>query len=69
MHCLSMRPLEWPKLFLLEDVIGMLLAAELSVRVPQVGSFLSPKLCPNKDTRCIFTGWNPKTGGMDRTIV
>lgn len=56
-------------LYFTAPVIGMLLAAELSVRVPQVGSFLSPKLCPNKDTRCIFTGWNPKTGGMDQTIV
>ena len=56
-------------LYFTAPVIGMLLAAELSVRIPQVGSFLSPKLCPNKETRCIFTGWNPKTGGVDQRIV
>lgn len=56
-------------LYFTAPVIGMLLAAELSVRLPQVGSFLSPKLCPNKETRCIFTGWNPKSGGVDRSIM
>jgi aquaporin Z len=56
-------------LYFTAPVIGMLLAAELSVRLPQIGSFVSPKLCPNKDTRCIFTGWDPKIRGTDKTIA
>ena len=56
-------------LYFTAPVIGMLLAAELSVRLPRVGTFLSPKLCPNKDTRCIFTGWNPKSGQVDKSIM
>ena len=58
-------------LYFTAPVLGMLAAVELYRAVVGRPRFASPKLCPNDETRCIFTGFDPTApqGGPHPTVV